>query len=999
MRFKFIIILILFTLACIGSLNAAKVEQSQGTKKLDLLKWHDVGNIWMRVSNYGFFGSGDDVTPRYPSLEYPGGSGADYLYQGALWFGAKKVRRNTVGQILYWQRNPNSPGTVESDVDTADTYGYGRVVDTLVSSGFDGDDDTYELLPAYNPLETNHESYQMFNGRDTIMNATIRTQRRGVDDDLDGNIDEDPVGYSFPLRKSDDLPDAFQILGEADGYRYLHDLDATDMSVITANIDIWYPLGFVYLGDRSNVNYNFSEVKDDDLDVFYDEDGYPVSEQDYISYYYDYSPLGTAGDRDWGTARSSNDHYPLNIRVRQLSYQWSYEYIKNLCYVEFNITNMNLTDTLFDCAMGVYMDSDVGPNTWGNEKAGDDLSSYVQGEGYEFAYTYDLDGDGGLCNGFVGSRVCTPDPEELEFACWTWDVGQGPDDTDPYDLTPSGKTSNQKYWLLTGRNPDDSKYISLRDEPNEQAENEADGCDTRYLFAFYGDMQGMTAPSDSSWNLEPGETMKIVLAVFPGDTVEELKGTALWAKQIYKNPQRLVDVVKPDIYAHYMPPEPPGIPRMVSVLDESGSNVHVYWENSPEYAYDLITVSEEQLGWQDEPQYSERDSYYSNSNSSFPSEFAYVEGVTVHNPNALVNPWTAYRLRHDFQGYTLWIRSGSGSQEDWSPVNRWDKVETQTDYVDYQSAWNQSCGFVNLGGEEGENRGLPDPRLATGEDLNYYHYNELYELVPYAESETTYGNFIYDYSVEYSPELVIVAASYDLEGQKLLFKHPDMPADLYLQLCDDKLIPLPDHEGYNRIVTDGDVDAEKILELKKDRLSRRYYHAIANNVPKGIELYIALTSWDRGMPEKDLEPLESGRDKDANMKILFPGPSATDDMNNIFVVPNPYLGLSKFDGRRENDEKGDKSRRIWFCNIPENAKIRIYTLAGDLVDVIDHNGEAPEDIITVSRAAQQGIKASGMASWNLLSKFNQIVVSGVYLYSVENKDNGDIKVGKFAIIR
>ena len=40
------------------------------------------------VSNYGF-GSGDDITPPWPSLEYPGGSGVDYLYQGALWFGKK----------------------------------------------------------------------------------------------------------------------------------------------------------------------------------------------------------------------------------------------------------------------------------------------------------------------------------------------------------------------------------------------------------------------------------------------------------------------------------------------------------------------------------------------------------------------------------------------------------------------------------------------------------------------------------------------------------------------------------------------------------------------------------------------------------------------------------------------------------------------------------------------------------------------------------------------
>jgi len=70
---------------------AASAVPATGTKKLDLTKYHNVGNIWLRVSNYGFFGSGDDIVPQYPSLEYPGGSGIDYLYQGALWFGAKKT--------------------------------------------------------------------------------------------------------------------------------------------------------------------------------------------------------------------------------------------------------------------------------------------------------------------------------------------------------------------------------------------------------------------------------------------------------------------------------------------------------------------------------------------------------------------------------------------------------------------------------------------------------------------------------------------------------------------------------------------------------------------------------------------------------------------------------------------------------------------------------------------------------------------------------------------
>ena len=117
------------------------------------------------------------------------------------------------------------------------------------------------------------------------------------------------------------------------------------------------------------------------------------------------------------------------------------------------------------------------------------------------------------------------------------------------------------------------------------------------------------------------------------------------------------------------------------------------------------------------------------------------------------------------------------------------------------------------------------------------------------------------------------------------------------------------------------------------------------------------------------------------------------------VVPNPYIGHSSFDGRRENDDKGDKSRRIWFVNLPKRCDIRIYTLAGDLVQTLKHDGAPITDIITISKASTAGVAADGMECWDLLSKHQQIIAPGVYLYSVENKANGDVKVGKFVIIK
>jgi hypothetical protein len=1045
--FRKLIPVLAIIICSVSMLNAAAVD-STPTKQFDLTKYHNVGNIWLRVSNYGFFGSGSDISPQYPSLEYPGGSGIDYLYQGALWFGAKKIRRNATGEKLYWV-NSDPYGTnmdviAESELD--ENYdGLGVVLDTLVSVGFDGDLGLNEFLPAYNPLENANpnvdEFFGSFNGTDKIISASTRNTRRGVDDDGDGKIDEDGVGYTFPMRDFHELPDAFKGLGGI----YLNEQDFDHTAAIVENYDIWFPLGFMDLSatDESEF-FNFATPYDDDKDGRVDEDGFPVSEQDFISYYYDYSPFGYEGQRDWGRDKSRNEHYPLNVRVRQMSYQWSYEYIKNLVYVEFNITNMNAADTLYDCAMGVYMDSDVGPQSWDSEKASDDLSGYQKGEDYEFAYTRDDDGDGGLTTGLVGSRVCspTPNPDSLNYACWYWEVGDGPDDSDIRDSSdPRPGTHNEKYWLLTGKNPSTgSEYTALRQPDNLGYPDhyiQETPADTRYLFAFSGAQPGTDAYNEldeegnyyKRWNLAPYKTMKIVIAVFPGDNLEDIKSTSIWAKTIYGTGQKLTEVVLPDTLLHYTPPEPPEIPNLFAEISEDGNYINYYWDNKSVYSYDTDNVSSTVVGWQDAfPNY---DSYYTNwENESEPGGepwsviYDNVIGVPApadtvsHQETFVVSPVTAYRLRHDFQGYRTWIRSGSGSQEDWSLVDMWGKEISDRDLEDFD---------VNYGVYSSENveiyadyggytvgAGLPNPRVATEDDTHYYKYDKFYVLKNIEVGETVYGWELYDYNVDYSPELqsqanqialdkfgitvvdgTILSDEVKEEIATQLFKRDDVREDIFRALYEEKLIPLYSFGGQSAIGND-----ETLANLKKDRLSRRYFKSSANVPRKGVETYVAVTAFDRGMPDKNLDFLETGRDADANMQVFFPAPNRSDnDGSNVYVVPNPYIGGSSFDGRRENDDKGDKSKRIWFVNLPLRSNVKIFNLSGDLIDQFRHEGAYEEDIITVSKAATLGITASSIHSWNLLSENNQIIAPGVYLYSVKNLETGDINVGKFVLIK
>ena len=116
------------------------------------------------------------------------------------------------------------------------------------------------------------------------------------------------------------------------------------------------------------------------------------------------------------------------------------------------------------------------------------------------------------------------------------------------------------------------------------------------------------------------------------------------------------------------------------------------------------------------------------------------------------------------------------------------------------------------------------------------------------------------------------------------------------------------------------------------------------------------------------------------------------DLGKIRVVPNPYFVTN----RAVTLEGTDK---IFFTHLPPHCTIRIYTLAGELVQTIEHDSAtlySPDD------RSSQGDKG-GTASFELLNRYNQALASGIYIYHVEARDESDTvvgnKIGRFAIIR
>jgi len=98
------------------------------------------------------------------------------------------------------------------------------------------------------------------------------------------------------------------------------------------------------------------------------------------------------------------------------------------------------------------------------------------------------------------------------------------------------------------------------------------------------------------------------------------------------------------------------------------------------------------------------------------------------------------------------------------------------------------------------------------------------------------------------------------------------------------------------------------------------------------------------------------------------------DLSEIRVVPNPYLASAAWD-------IGPSQRRLEFINLPPECTIRIYTISGLLVRVLEHtSGEG------------------GTEAYDLLTREGLSLASGNYYYHVTTTD-GQTRLGRFAVVQ
>ncbi|PIV80864.1 hypothetical protein COW53_07440 [bacterium CG17_big_fil_post_rev_8_21_14_2_50_64_8] len=176
----------------------------------------------------------------------------------------------------------------------------------------------------------------------------------------------------------------------------------------------------------------------------------------------------------------------------------------------------------------------------------------------------------------------------------------------------------------------------------------------------------------------------------------------------------------------------------------------------------------------------------------------------------------------------------------------------------------------------------------------------------------------------------------------------------------------------------------------------RYYHYRDNQVHNGFQTFYSVVATDRKLVNNgsgyQIAGMGIQSDPGNNSASTTPAPEAqTSEQRekmgaNIYVYPNPATqsALAEFQ-QRPGTASDPSGVRVIFNNLPAaHNTIRIFTSSGDLIQTINHDG----------------LRDGGAASWNLMTRNNQEVVSGIYLYSVHSDDSRfETFRGYFTVVR
>ncbi len=202
---------------------------------------------------------------------------------------------------------------------------------------------------------------------------------------------------------------------------------------------------------------------------------------------------------------------------------------------------------------------------------------------------------------------------------------------------------------------------------------------------------------------------------------------------------------------------------------------------------------------------------------------------------------------------------------------------------------------------------------------------------------------------------------------------------------------LVDSTGFNT-----GLDAIRLPEPVIENGDTLVYSARVGALRDGIPYYAAVTAYDQG--DQQIGSLESNANENKTLAVPNPAPG---ERKGVTVYPNPYKVEAEWD-----QGKLVRDHWLWFANLPERCRLRIYTLSGDLVfetrfDGATYDGSSARGLYDPTRDLDTGTPARSGASyaWNMISSEGQSIASGLYLFAVEDETSGDVERGKFLIVK
>jgi hypothetical protein len=671
--------------------------------------------------------------------------------------------------------------------------------------------------------------------------------------------------------------------------------------------------------------------RDDDGDGLIDEDFAQIGSLMYSCWFSDDEPVA---QKAWP------EHTPLHLKVRQETYQWTGGGYNDFVGVHYEISNQGWT-YLQNVYVGIYADLDAGPRDIPNYYKDDQIGRWAgtwcarvgdfeMPERLSTVYVYDADGDSGKTPGYfgivlLGAQICYPAP--------------------PLDYVRRYPTAIRVFAGLLpfakgGEPINDYERYSSMSEPVMQGPTETPN-DYKVLMSvgpFYA--------------LVPDYPIGLDIAFVSGEGLNGFLDNAAMAKYVYngtwvnkdKNPKTgVLGREQLIIGDESTAKDPLGIdPDPCDDTDEhiKLNKFDTLWVNGD--------CGEELSLWNYGGCY-KGSLRFKDFQTGVDGKEAQINWIT----SAVSPPPSLRAVEGDGVVSLIW--------DNLSEITA-DQISLKVNFEGYQvwraDDWHRPLGTTVTSGPSGNLWHLIDSRdLVNGIEPN----NDLKK--PWRD-----GGFQYEPLQRLENRASLITAFEE-----------------NLRYDPKSRVPCPPG------VTEAERDTLEALarwNLGFDG-GRQYYTYVDREIKNGLPYFYSVVAYEPRYVNG--KPYGIGRVDSpySNFVYVVPRSDAQEagrfDESEVYVVPNPVTRESMAPWTFAPNNADPSGEKVEFRNLPKcQSTVRIFTIAGDLVETLHHDGRG----------------GSGTLAWNLVSRNGQTVTSGVYIYSVESEDGRFPRViGKFVVIR